>query len=169
MPSLARGMRSCYHCSGRTASRSTPTVLPQAARFEQNSSRKAADVAVPPDRSTAELTTSQGALGDFSRATYHSSPTLTDAFVHVQTEAEKHSLTGHELALHWVRFHSALKPEVGDAMTVGASSPAQLETTMKSLEAGSLAEVIVEAVEGVWESAKEEVPDYSPFLERTSW
>ena len=116
-----------------------------------------------------KLTLPQGALGDFSRATYYSSLALTDAITHVQAEAEKYGLTGHEVALRWVRFHSALEPELGDAMIVGASSPAQLETTMKNLNAGPLPEEVVEALDGVWESARESAPDYSPFLERTSW
>ena len=112
---------------------------------------------------------SQGSLGNFSRSNYHSSPTLTNAISHVQDEAEKHGITGHEVALRWVRFHSALKAELGDAMIVGASSPAQLETTMKGLEAGPLPEEVSEAVDGMWDSARESAPDYSPFLERSEW
>jgi aflatoxin B1 aldehyde reductase len=62
--------------------------------------------------------------------------------------------------------HSALKRELGDAMIVGASSPAQLEVTMKACGEGPLPEGVLRAVEGVWESASEWAPDYSPFLER---
>lgn len=127
--------------------------------FSKNSSRKAAKVAITSCKGSTKLTRSQGALGDFFRATYHSSPTLKHAIARVQAEAEKNSLTGHEVALRWVRFHSALRPELGDAMIVGASSPAQLETTLQSLEAGPLPKEVVEAVSGVWETARKETAD----------
>jgi aflatoxin B1 aldehyde reductase len=111
----------------------------------------------------------QGQLGDFIRSNYHSSDALTNAIVHVQSTAEANGLSGHEVALRWVKYHSALKPELGDAMIVGASSPAQLESTMKGLAAGPLPKEVVEAVDGVWESAMETAPDYSPFMTSTTW
>ena len=114
--------------------------------------------------SIAELTPSQGALGDFTSTTYHPSPTLTDVIAHVHAEAKKQGLTGHDIALRWIRFHSALKPGLGDAMIVGASSPAQLESTMKSLDIGPLPGGCCEGGYGVWETARERAPDYSPFL-----
>ena len=104
----------------------------------------------------------QGKVGDHVRANYNSSDALKNAISHVQSEAEKHGLTGHEVALRWVRFHSALKAEMGDGMVVGASSPAQLESTMKSLAEGPLPDAVVEAVNGVWESARDTAPNYSP-------
>ena len=137
--------------------------------FSRNSSRMASEVGRLPSTIPPSAHAPQGALGNSSRSNYHSSSALSTAISHVQEEAEKHNLTGHEVALRWVRFHSALKAELGDAMIVGASSPAQLETTMKGLEAGPLPEEVSEAVDGVWESARESAPDYSPFLERSEW
>ena len=111
----------------------------------------------------------KGQVSDVTRAAYASSDALTNAIAHVQNVAAKNDLTGHEVALRWVMHHSALKAEKDDAMIVGASSPKQLDETLKACAAGPLPKEVVEAVDGVWESAKETAPDYSPFLTQSKW
>ena len=116
-------------------------------------------------RAFVSLTFLQGAIGEHVRKIYHSSDGLTNAIAHVQQVAETYNLTGHEVALRWVRYHSALKPELGDAMIVGASSSSQLESTMKGLNAGPLPEAVAKAVDEVWESARDTAPDYSAWAQ----
>ena len=60
------------------------------------------------------------------------------------------------LAYRWLRYHSALKGELGDEMIIGASSARQLEETMKEIEKGPLEQWVVERIEGMWESVKED-------------
>lgn len=60
------------------------------------------------------------------------------------------------LAYRWVRYHSALKGELGDEMIIGASSAKQFEETMCEIEKGPLEEWVVKRIEGMWESVKEE-------------
>lgn len=49
-----------------------------------------------------------------------------------------------ELAYRWVRFNSALKPEYGDSVVIGASSAVQLEETLKACAKGPLSERAIE-------------------------
>ena len=111
----------------------------------------------------------KGQLSDFTRNTYGSSDALTNAIAHVQEVAAKNGLNGHEVALRWVMHHSALDAEKGDAMIVGASSPKQLDETLKACAAGPLPEEVAAAVNGVWANAKATAPEYSPFLSKCKW
>ena len=55
-----------------------------------------------------------------------------------------------------MRYNSALKPEYGDAIIIGASSLGQLEKTLAIIDKGPLSETAIRAIDGVWESVKEE-------------
>ena len=118
---------------------------------------------------TSSRMTGQGPLSDFTRNAYGSSDALSNAIAHVQHVAEKEGLTGHEVALRWIMHHSALDADKGDAVIIGASSPKQLETTLTACEKGPLPKNLADAVNGVWENAKETAPDYSPFLSEMKW
>jgi aflatoxin B1 aldehyde reductase len=63
---------------------------------------------------------------------------------------KKHGLTEAECGLRWMTHHSALKKEFGDAVIVGASSPAQLEENLTDLEKGPLPEDVVNALDAGW-------------------
>jgi aflatoxin B1 aldehyde reductase len=111
-------------------------------------------------------------IGESARAMYHSSTALSSAIERVQRVAIAHNIDPHEAVLRWVQHHSVLKPEFGDAMVVAASSPAQMDKTMKSLAAGPLPKEVADTIDGIWEGIKETAPDYSPFLEggvATKW
>ena len=47
----------------------------------------------------------------------------------------------------WVRYHSPLKPENGDAMIIGANSLAQLQDTLDEIITGPLSPKTVEQLE----------------------
>ena len=96
-------------------------------------------------------------IGQFFSSIYLR-PELLDAANKVHTEAQKHGINGHEVALRWVLHHSALKGESGDGMIIGASSPAQLEDNLKMCDAGPLPADLVKVVEDVWPLAEPVAP-----------
>ena len=83
-----------------------------------------------------------------------------DAVEAVQAVAEKYGLSVGEVALRWLKYHSALREEVGDAIIVGASSAKHLEENLADLEKGVLPEEVVQVVEGVWPRVKGVAPKY---------
>ncbi|KXG46841.1 uncharacterized protein PGRI_035870 [Penicillium griseofulvum] len=62
------------------------------------------------------------------------------------------------LAYRWVRYHSALKGELGDAMIIGANSATQFREAVKEIENGPLEEWIVERIDELWELVKDDAP-----------
>ena len=102
-------------------------------------------------------------IGKFFSAIYLK-PELLEAANRVHTEAQKHGINGHEVALRWVLHHSALKGELGDGMIVGASSVEQLDDNLKMCDAGPLPDDLLKVVEDVWPLA-EPVAPYVSFAE----
>lgn len=70
--------------------------------------------------------------------------------------AEQEGTTKAELAYRWVRYNSALQPEYGDAIIIGASSLEQLEKTLSIIDKGPLSQTAVRAIDSIWEGVKEE-------------
>ncbi|KAJ5632860.1 Aldo/keto reductase [Penicillium lividum] len=73
-----------------------------------------------------------------------------DALELLRSLGEKYDLTEAECGLRWMMHHSALKKELGDAVLIGASSPAQLEKNLLDFEKGPLPEEIVQALDKGW-------------------
>lgn len=68
-----------------------------------------------------------------------------------------------EIALRWVRHHSALNmKETGgrDGVIVGVSSFDQLQQNLTDLEKGPLPEEVVKALDEAWLMAKATAPEY---------
>ena len=108
----------------------------------------------------------QDHIGALIRTFYGSEKSLA-AIQAVNQMAAKHGIaSGHELAIRWTVFHSALDGEKGDGVVVGASSEVQLEATLSGLERGKLPGEVAEAVEALWieGGVRETAPGYSPFL-----
>lgn len=59
-----------------------------------------------------------------------------------------------ELAYRWIAFNSALKPEFGDRVVLGASSLDQLECTLRFFDRGSLSEQALGRIDVMWEKIK---------------
>lgn len=55
-----------------------------------------------------------------------------------------------------MKYNSALKPEDGDALVIGATSLEQLEETLERLRKGPVGESAAREIEGIWESVKRE-------------
>lgn len=73
--------------------------------------------------------------------------------------AETHGIGGHAAALRWTAYHGLLRREHGDAILIGASSPAQLESNLDMIDQGPLPDVVVSALEAVYEEiGEDEVP-----------
>ncbi|KPI37854.1 Aflatoxin B1 aldehyde member 3 [Cyphellophora attinorum] len=106
---------------------------------------------------SSSLLTQEGAVGDLQRR-FYGFPQARAAIKHVQDLGTKYGISGHEVALRWVRYHSALDDSKGDGMIVAARNEARLEETLTGLERGPLPEEIADAVSGVWEQVKEGVP-----------
>lgn len=79
--------------------------------------------------------------------------------------AQKHGLSGHEVALRWLRWHSELDGSKGDGIVFGARTLEQTKGTLEALktEKGPLPQELVEAVEMCYEAVKDKVPYFSPF------
>ncbi|KAJ7638337.1 Aldo/keto reductase [Roridomyces roridus] len=68
---------------------------------------------------------------------------------------DKHGLNMSEVALRWMTHHSLLKREHGDAILIGASSLAHIESNLVDLEKGPLPEEVVAALDAAWMVARE--------------
>ncbi|KAG2411609.1 hypothetical protein HFD88_009165 [Aspergillus terreus] len=83
-----------------------------------------------------------------------------DALEAIHAVAEKHGLRDGEVALRWLKHHSFLREELGDAIIVGASSVKHLEANLVDLEQGPLPDEVVQVLEEVWPSVKGVAPNY---------
>lgn len=59
-----------------------------------------------------------------------------------------------EMAYRWIAYNSVLKPELGDGLVIGASSPEQLDQTLGFLDKGPLSEKAVKAIDELCEGVK---------------
>ncbi|KAG9579372.1 Aldo/keto reductase, partial [Aureobasidium melanogenum] len=85
-------------------------------------------------------------------------PQLLDSLVEWEKIASEAGVSRAELAYRWVKYNSALKPEHGDGIIVGASSLKQLEQTLEGLSHGPLPAEVVAKIDGIWETIKEAAP-----------
>ncbi|KAI5207178.1 hypothetical protein E4T42_07920 [Aureobasidium subglaciale] len=79
---------------------------------------------------------------------------IFDALEMIEQAAAKHGLTARECAIRWAHFHSAIKPELGDRLILGAADAQQLSEVLDFVEAGPLPEDVVKAVDNSWQEAK---------------
>lgn len=68
--------------------------------------------------------------------------------------ANQENVSKAELAFRWVNYHSALKPEYGDAIIFGASKWSQIEATTQYLRNGPLSDQSVKAIDALWPMVK---------------
>lgn len=90
---------------------------------------------------------------------YHSlynKPRLLEGLGRWEGLAELQGAPRAEVAYRWVYYHSALRPELGDVVIVGASRPEQIEQTVEGIRKGPLKPEVVEGIEEVWRLVKDE-------------
>jgi aflatoxin B1 aldehyde reductase len=68
---------------------------------------------------------------------------------------KKNGLTVGKAAMRWLKHHSELKQNLGDAIIVGASSVKHLEDDLLDLEKDPLPQDVMEAVEKTWPMVKD--------------
>ncbi|KAK5127092.1 hypothetical protein LTR85_008452 [Meristemomyces frigidus] len=88
----------------------------------------------------------------------YSKPAYLDALVQWEQIAKDEGTSRADLAYRWVKYNSPLKPELGDAIIIGASSHKQLKETLDSINKGPLSDKAVKAIDGVWETISHEAP-----------
>ena len=95
------------------------------------------------------------------RARYFKDATF-NALKLIEPVAQKHDLTMLEIALRWCTHHSALKMQHGgtDAVVIGVSSLAQLQSNLKDLEKGPLPEEVLKVLDEAWLITKPTTPNY---------
>lgn len=86
--------------------------------------------------------------------------TYFDALEAIAAEAGKNGLTVGEIALRWLKHHSLLRRELGDAIVVGANRVKHLESNLLDLEKGPLSDEVVQVVEEAWACVRGAVPPY---------
>lgn len=87
-------------------------------------------------------------------------PALLAAAKRVSDAANTAGLDGHAVALRWTVYHSVLTEAAGDAVTLGASSLAQLQANLDAVATGPLERDLVELVDEVWMAVQGEAADY---------
>jgi len=74
---------------------------------------------------------------------------------------KKYDIRVSEAAQRWLQHHSELKPELGDAIIIGASSITQLEANLKDCMGGPLPEEVLNVLNRAWEKARGVAPHYT--------
>ncbi|ROV97486.1 hypothetical protein VPNG_08701 [Cytospora leucostoma] len=81
---------------------------------------------------------------------YFSKPTIQSAVDQAVEVAANHGISGHAAALRWNAYHSQLDYNKGDAIVIGASSPAQLSSNLDTVDDGPLPQEVAEAINGIY-------------------
>ncbi|KAE8361510.1 putative aldehyde reductase [Aspergillus caelatus] len=85
-------------------------------------------------------------------------PIYLDALDEWNDIAQSAGCSKADLAYRWVRYHSFLRGECGDAVLFATSSLEQLRMTMKGFKAGPLGEDIVHRVNRLWGTLEAHAP-----------
>ena len=92
-----------------------------------------------------------GFLAGGESRNYSGNKAYGDAVQIVEPVLEKFGIGMRECGLRWLKWHSLLSAEKGDAILMGASSAVHLESNLVDLEKGGLPEEVVEVVQKAWE------------------
>jgi len=113
-------------------------------------------------KSKADLVDPNGRFGDANNALssiyngMYNRPSFVDALDAWEQIAKDEGVSRAELAYRWIVYHSKLRPELGDAIIVGARTGQQLSETVATIGKGPLSDAAVKKIDGVWESVKAE-------------
>ncbi|EWC48730.1 hypothetical protein DRE_00035 [Drechslerella stenobrocha 248] len=97
--------------------------------------------------------------GQMYRARYWRGPNFKAREL-IDEVAQKHNLTLVEIALRWVNHHSAMSPEKGDKVIIGASSQKHLKENCEDFEKGPLPEEILQVCDAAWAIVKADCETY---------
>lgn len=96
-------------------------------------------------------------LGDMYRRLYNK-PALLETLDEWESIAKEEGVSKAALAYRWVKYNSALKPEHGDAIIIGASKVGQLKETLTDINAGPLSDQAVRRIDEIWKTIEHEAP-----------
>lgn len=90
---------------------------------------------------------------------YSNRPKLVDALDTWSAIAQREGCESPaELGYRWVAWNSALKTDLGDKMTIGASKLETVAQVVGWMKKGPLSEESVKAIDAMWEKVKDEAP-----------
>ncbi|KAI9326452.1 putative oxidoreductase [Zopfochytrium polystomum] len=95
-----------------------------------------------------------GPLADMYMSMYVK-PAYLDALDGWREVSDEAAIAPAELANRWIVYHSALRPELGDAVVLGARTLEQLQGTIDGLRAGPLPETVAQRIDAIWEKLKD--------------
>lgn len=72
--------------------------------------------------------------------------------------ADKANCSRAALAYRWVKYHSCIDAAQGDCIIMGASTVDQVRETLECLNDGPLPSAVVQMIDGIWETVKDEAP-----------
>lgn len=72
--------------------------------------------------------------------------------------AEKAQCTRAALAYRWIKYHTSLSADLGDAILMGASTVKQVSQTLDCLKDGPLIPEVVQIINEIWDTVKDEAP-----------
>lgn len=98
-----------------------------------------------------------GSLGKLY-STLYKKPSLLAALKTWGELAAEEGVSKGELAYRWNMYSSALSPAHGDGLIVGASKVEQLKEVIGWIAKGPLSNAVVEKIDVLWESIKEDAP-----------
>ena len=94
-------------------------------------------------------------LGQFYHRLYDK-PKLIKALQTWEELSKESGISKAALSYRWVAYNSALRAKLGDSVILGASSPEQLRLSLEYLEDGPLDDWVVDRIDDVWDSVKDE-------------
>lgn len=92
----------------------------------------------------------QDVFGDINRANYGDSKTKG-----IATLAKQHRMSGYELSIRWILYHSQLDGAKDDAIIVAARRPEKLEDTLaRIVPKGQLEDEVVEKMDEIGKGSR---------------
>ncbi|KAK9461589.1 NADP-dependent oxidoreductase domain-containing protein [Lipomyces oligophaga] len=102
----------------------------------------------------------KAAYGEFFRGLYYKD-TVFDASEKLNEIAKKYGISVNEIALRWIRYHSALNEWDGNVVILGARKLSHLTENFEDSNKGALPEEIVKVIEALWDViSKDDKPAY---------
>lgn len=87
---------------------------------------------------------------------FYVKPAMLEGLGRWEELARAQGVSQAELAYRWVYYHSALDPEKGDFVILGASKVEQITQTVEGIRKGPLKPDVVKGIDEIWETVKGE-------------
>lgn len=88
----------------------------------------------------------------------YNKPLLLDFLRQFGELSEESGVSKLGLAYRWMRYHSALRGELGDTIIFGASKEQQVEETLTEIEKGPLEDWVAKRLDKMWKPIEKDAP-----------